>query len=87
MGNFRADIGEIIIESSDINETSQPAVYIVTGVAVFVVLLLAAILVVGAIIMYRWRERKRMKDMRSEILLFFNYVTLYCFLGNVRNLI
>ena len=66
LGHFREEIGDIMITST--LEISQPQsqrdVYIATGVAAFVVLLLAATVVAGAILTYRWRESKRMKEMR-----------------------
>ena len=66
MGNFRGEIGEIMIVST--SEISQPQsqrdVYVATGITAFMVVLLAATVVAGAIVTYRWRESKRMKEMR-----------------------
>ena len=39
-------------------------VYVATGITAFVVVLLVATVVAGAIVTYRWRESKRMKEMR-----------------------
>ena len=66
LGNFRGEIGEIMIVST--SEVSQPQsqrdVYVATGITAFMVVLLAATVVAGAIVTYRWRESKRMKEMR-----------------------
>ena len=55
----------MIVSTSEISQPqSQRDVYVATGITAFMVVLLAATVVAGAIVTYRWRESKRMKEMR-----------------------
>lgn len=63
------ELGEIVIDQSTTSTrrgNELTSVYIAVGMVIFILLLLTVILVVMAIILYRWREKKRqLKEMRS----------------------
>ena len=70
MGNFRMEIGEIVIESSRAADSSTSSgsnnVTIYATIALLVVIVVAVvIIVVVAILVYRWRVKKKIRDMRS----------------------
>ena len=64
MGNFKADIGEIIIQSASVAHSPHKIIYIGSAVVGVVFVLLLATSVVVPILVYRWRERKRVSEMR-----------------------
>lgn len=65
MGNFKMKIGEIVIEGTADDRVGSNDVIIYAIVALIVVILLSAVIVVIiAIVVYRWRVKKRQIDRR-----------------------
>ena len=68
MGNFQMEIGEIVIEraadSSSGSGSNTVTIYAIISLLI-VIMVAVAIFVIIVILVYRWRVKKKIRDMRS----------------------
>ena len=68
MGNFRMEIGEIVIERaadrSSGSDSNNVTIYAIVALLIVIVVAIVTIIVV-VILVYRWRLKKKIRDMRS----------------------